>query len=742
MTILRNIWYSFPFRLVQLHLKKQLFLLFFWLLLIGLITHKIGGPFGINYLFLDPEYMGHVGGLSFLMMGIAFGVFVIVFQITSYILNAYRFPFLATLNSPFFSYSMNNSLIPLFFGFIYLLMLARFQSQSELAEGGSTLFNLLAFTAGSMLVFLVAGSYFFTTNKNILHIIGRSFKKGKEVSVAIDKLEELKWEKVQQRMRVWQVSNFISRRFRIRPVRGVDHYDERDLLAVFRQHHTNAIMVELMALAFLVFLGYFIDNPLFMIPAGASLMILLATLMMLIGAFSYWTAGWRSTVFILLMIFVSLLIRFNIVSYQNPAYGLDYSGEKPAYNARVLSHLNTPQTMLDDQASTLQILNQWKAKFPNKKPKMIFINASGGGLRAALWSMQVLRMTDSMSQRQLMKHTILMAGASGGMLGVAYFRELVLENQLDKKVNPFDKKHLIDIAGDLLNPVTFAIAVNDLFYPWRKFNYGSYTYRKDRAYMFEKQFNLNTHFRLDKPLIAYRKPEREARIPMLILTPTIIQDERKLYISPQKLSYLSCPAGKIIDTSVNMIDGVDFGSLLKQQDAYNLRFLTALRMNATYPYIMPTVVLPTRPPLEIMDAGIRDNFGMETSVRFIFNFKDWIKENTSGVIFISINSVNKEMLSDDAENNRNIITQLFSPIGNLYNNWPEIQHYNQLYLAQYAREWLDGKLEFIAFNYIPGKIDRAASLSWHLTTREKQDIQNAFYLDANQASMSKLLKAL
>ena len=686
--------------------------------------------------------MGHVGVLSFLMMGIAFGVFVIVFQITSYILNAYRFPFLATLTSPFLSYSINNSIIPLFFGLIYLIMIGRFQSQSELAEGGNTLFNLLAFIGGSVLIFIITGTYFFSTNKNILHIIGRSFKKGKSVSVGIERGEELKWENVQKRMRVWRVSNFISRTLHLRLVRSVDHYDERDLLAVFRQHHTNAIIVELLALAFLVFLGVFIDNPIFMIPAGASLLILLATLMMLIGAFSYWTAGWRSTVFILLLIIISLLIRYNVVTYQNPAYGLNYSGQKPEYNANALRKLNSAQTMKEDQQATLEILNNWRAKFSGEKPKMLFVNASGGGLRAALWSMQVLRMSDSISRQRIMKETMLMTGASGGMLGEAYFRELIREKQTGENIDPYSEKHLNDLAGDLLNPVTFAIAVNDLFYPWRKFKYGQYTYRKDRAYMFEKQFNQNTSHRLDKALVAYREPEQNASIPMLIITPTIIQDERKLYISPQKLSYLSCPAGNIIDTSVSMIDGVDFGTLLEKQDAYNLRFSTALRMNATYPYIMPTVILPTRPPLEIMDAGIRDNFGIETSVRFIFNFKDWIKENTSGVVIISINSVNKEMLSDGSEGSRNIFTQLFNPIGNLYNNWPEIQHYNQLYLAQYAREWLDGKLEFIEFNYIPEKTDQAASLSWHLTTREKQDILDAFKLPSNKHSMDKLLKAL
>jgi len=197
-----------------------------------------------------------------------------------------------------------------------------------------------------------------------------------------------------------------------------------------------------------------------------------------------------------------------------------------------------------------------------------------------------------------------------------------------------------------------------------------------------------------------------------------------------------------VDTSINMIDGIDFGALLHDADAYNLRFTSALRMNATYPYILPNVFLPTHPPVEIMDAGIRDNFGLETSVRFIFNFIDWINEHVNRVIILNINSVNMEMLDYKLEEKQNIFKRLFNPVGNLYKNWTEIQHYNQLYLAQYASRWLNGRLEFIEFNYIPTKSDQTASMSLHLTTREKQDILQAIDLPLNQRSLKKLQQLL
>ena len=72
-----------------------------------------------------------------------------------------------------------------------------------------------------------------------------------------------------------------------------------------------------------------------------------------------------------------------------------------------------------------------------------------------------------------------------------------------------------------------------------------------------------------------------------------------------------------------------------KQDPYSIRMLTALRMNATFPIVLPNVWLPSEPVIDVMDAGLRDNYGQETTLRFLSSFDDWIKENTSGVLIIT-----------------------------------------------------------------------------------------------------------
>jgi hypothetical protein len=83
-------------------------------------------------------------------------------------------------------------------------------------------------------------------------------------------------------------------------------------------------------------------------------------------------------------------------------------------------------------------------------------------------------------------------------------------------------------------------------------------------------------------------------------------------------------------------DAVDFNSFFQKQGSMNISILSALRMNATFPYVLPNVWLPTNPIIDVMDAGIRDNFGQETCLRFIEVFKDWLQANTSKVVLLQI----------------------------------------------------------------------------------------------------------
>ena len=72
----------------------------------------------------------------------------------------------------------------------------------------------------------------------------------------------------------------------------------------------------------------------------------------------------------------------------------------------------------------LRILENWKKNQKEEKPLLLIINTSGGGSRSAAFTMNMLQKLDQQNGGHLMDKTFMITGASGGMFGAAYFREL------------------------------------------------------------------------------------------------------------------------------------------------------------------------------------------------------------------------------------------------------------------------------------------------------------------------------
>ena len=161
-------------------------------------------------------------------------------------------------------------------------------------------------------------------------------------------------------------------------------------------------------------------------------------------------------------------------------------------------------------------------------------------------------------------------------------------------------------------------------------------------------------------------------------------------------------------------------------------------MSATFPYIMPTIELPTEPTLEIIDAGMRDNYGIKTSLRYLFQFKDWVNENTSGVVVIQVR-YGKQQAQIKAKGNSNSLFQnLTSPFGSIYGNLFNIQDYNNIASVNYANGWMNEKVEVIDF-VLSSAEDKPISLSWHLTAQEREKVMKSIYEKGNQKAANKVL---
>lgn len=740
-----DIIYSFPVQLLFLHLRNNLLLIGMWVLVLLLLTGKFANLYGVKFLFLSPEYMGEVGFKSFFILGAAFGGFFMTWNLTTYLLDAHHFPFLASMKRPFTKFILNNFIVPVTFLSFYFTYTIWFQRYFEYWSASVIGINCLAFLLGFVLLLLCSSAYFRFTNKDIFNFSKNiTGKKTPELvenmapSRRIDSIYNIKTGNVK-----WRVDTYITEKFRLRIVRSVAHYDMKLLLSVFKQNHLNALIVQLMSLVGLITLGYLIDEPFFRIPAGASIFLICSIVIALSGAITYWFDRWRITVFVLLLVSINYLTKYESFNHKNKAYGLNYEVPPTDYSYADLQEICKPENVAEDIQETTQVLENWKNKFPDEeKPKMVIVCVSGGGLRAAAWAMQVLQQSDKLLGGELLPHTTLVTGASGGMLGTAYLRELYLKKNQGEDVDIYDRKYIDNISKDLLNSIGFTIVTNDLFLPWTNFEVDGKKYKKDRGYIFEKQLNENVEQVFTKRLKDYKQPEMDAQIPMIYLTPSIVNDGRRMIISPHGVSYMTiAPIGVDRPDAVE-IDAVDFGRMFEKQGAQNMRFSTGLRMNATYPYILPNIYLPSKPSIEVMDAGFRDNYGINSATRFIHVFKDWILENTSGVVLLQISSqVKVEEIA--AKDDQGAIEAILNPLG-IAGQILMLQDYEQDTNLGFIYDLL-GRDKFDVVRYIYHPKDEKkerASISFHLTSKEKDDVMQSYFLEQNDEKIERLKKAL
>ncbi|HMU76747.1 MAG TPA: hypothetical protein PKA86_02890 [Bacteroidia bacterium] len=714
---LKIFWLSFPVQLVIMHVKKSQLLLVYWLILFACVTQNFGNRFGIPYLFLDPEYMGKVSWLAFFIIGICLGVFIMAYNISSYMLNSFRFPFLACLYKTFEKYCYNNAVLPVMFILTYIGGIYYFQLKNQLLPISIVTIQVLALLMGVGFVIFSTLKYFQHTNKDIYKLFGVATHDGDHDNVKfVSPIRDNKLKR--QRRRGWKVETYLTFPFKLRLVRSTSHYKSFMLASVFRQNHINAAVLEMIIFLLFILLGLFRDYSVFRIPAGGSILLLFTMIIMIGGVFRYWLRGWAYTALVGLFILINFLSGLEVFNFKNKAYGLNYDGAQPEYSIPKMEEILSHYRLQKDYETGLVSLNNWKKKWHDagvEKPKLVVLSVSGGGVRSALFTFNAMLELDSALNGQLLRYTQFISGSSGGLIGASYYRELFLRNKGSQKI--FEKKetYLKNISKDVLNATAFSFIISDLFLNFQQFSYHGKTYLKDRAYAFEEQLNENTGHIMDKQLSEYYLPELKSEIPRLVICPTVVNDGRFIVISPLPSTYL-LKSKNNSNFKEAIPDGVDMMTFFEKQGAGNLRYLSALRMNATFPYIMPAAQMPSEPSFQVMDAGVRDNYGVQTSVRYLIAYRQWIKENTSGVVFVQIRDNNKYEQSK-MRTIKSLWEKVMSPFKNLSSNFIVMQDYVNDSFSEYLKTIYGRQIRFIDLQ-MNQKEDRV-SLSWHLTQKEK-----------------------
>jgi hypothetical protein len=727
----------FPFVLLVHHLKYNLLGLFYWVLFFLLISDKIGVGFGLSYLFLSPEYEGNTSFFSFLLIGFSFGGLTMAFHSYSYMRLASRFPFLAMVNKPFVRFCINNSIIPVIFIIYFLIRIISFQRIEEFESWT----NIFFFSAGVLIGFFlfvgISQLYFFPINKNLFEL--NRFRE--DTSTRSDR-----WLRFGKGYRVkvkgsgrQRLYFYVGRGLRIQQCRSTKHYAQSLLQSVFDQNRVSTTVFEITTILTYVLIGLFGGKAFLDVPAGMSVVLLMTIILMLLSTLMTWLRVWAYPVIILAFLVMNIFSKGGkIFQFQTQAYGLSYKKSDLYSDSLIYTLSKDTKLRCSDYQRYLAYLENWKKQTGEEKPLLVVVNTSGGGSRSASWVYQVLRVCDSLTSFKSSRHIAMITGASGGMVGASYYRSLLLENYQTGKVKFNDKRYFEEIARDLLNKLSFAASTNDLFFRYQsRFEDSGYSY--DRAMAFEANLNENTGERLNKPLSYFRNFEQQGVIPNVILTPSVVNDGRRVMISSLGLSFLMDSAAPAPETN-RIQENVDLYGLLKSQDAKELRLSSALRMNATFPYVLPMTSLPTIPEIELMDAGARDNFGTKITVRWLMKLESWIAKNTSGVVILQIRD-NKRVMYQEQTPSFGLFDKFTAPVSNVFTNFPRIQDYDQGALLNLVLEKYNVPVRIVNLNLRELQKDRI-SLSWHLTKHEKLKVLAAISRSSNVKEFAKYKELL
>jgi hypothetical protein len=734
---LQTLYRFLPVQLFLLHFRKYQMILIFWIMLFAVVTGNFATHFGAISLFLSPEYLGKISVGSFFLLGGATALFAMSWHITTFIIHSKRVPFLGATRHSFLKYCINNSIIPLSYLIVYGILAARYMSVNESAGTGTIIYMLFGFYMGYIIFLLFSFLYFFRADRNILKVVLSTIANPSVIR------EFIPYDSLDNEFDMVRAESYFDNIFKIEKIKTPYEYNHRFLTTVLRRHHRNAVFAIFLAIILLLIMGIFMDEPVLRIPAGAGFLLLFSVVMTAVGAFKYFLRSWEIIGWLLVFGLAGMMAKHKIFDLRSIAYGMKYESKTaPQYNYENIKHIFTDSLYQRDKRLEINRLEKWnKARSGSQgnsgKQPLVIISVSGGGSRAAYWTFRCLQYADSLTEGRLFRNTVFISGASGGMIGAAYWRSVQTQYALGKIRNPYQSFYQNNVGKDLLNAVIFSLACVDLISPFNKITVAGRRYSKDRGYAFDKELAANTEGMLDYRLKDYRALEAEAVSPMMVVNGTIINDGRKLLISPQPVSFLARSENSL-DKEFPLIDAIDYGHFFKDNDPYNLQIMSALRMSATFPIVLPVVKLPSSPEMNIMDAGLRDNFGFECGMRYLHTFRSWLNENTRDIIFLQIRDTRDYEPSIGDEGN-SMSAMIFDPLFSIQQKWSSFQTYHQTYTLDYVKETFpDGNLHIICLQYIPQNKDKSVALNFHLTGKEKQDLMQSVFNPENQQKFEEL----
>ncbi len=445
------------------------------------------------------------------------------------------------------------------------------------------------------------------------------------------------------------------------------------------------------------------------------------------------------------------------------------------------------------------VLTAWKeanARTDGEKPKLVIVTVSGGGIRSEVWTATVLNTLDK-NLTDFSKSIRIITGASGGMVAASDFVGSMTRGGLQWRdghqpiPNPADVEAGKKAGEGYLTRNQLDSVIGQMIYSDIPGSLNPFPRKADRGRTLEKSWariardaGAGTPSPFERSIRELAAGEAAGWRPSIVFTPMMVEDGRRLLISNLDLSFVTRNVSALLmeenrrkikhaayevnatDRLINRADdllslsAVEFYRIFP--DAWQFSVGTATRMSASFPWVAPAVSIPTIPPRRIVDAGYYDNFGVNLAALWLAEMREWLIQNTSGVLLVQIRDHESQSRRTDIDfdvekgKDASTVRRVFDTITNgvFDRNVGHVLHpiLTPLSGAATARSWTmsfrnDEQVELLDelfnakdteenafFRTIVFECPVEASLSWNLSEEEVVNITSGFGAKAPESN--------
>ncbi|MDZ8096480.1 MAG: hypothetical protein RMZ42_31760 [Nostoc sp. DedQUE05] len=469
-------------------------------------------------------------------------------------------------------------------------------------------------------------------------------------------------------------------------------------------------------------------------PALLYVLLIISIVTLFYGGATFYFDYFRVPV---LVIFIS----FSVVSYV--AFDVDHwfqvnEFKKKEDNKKVDSDSNNFHKILDK-----------RLQHQEGERTLVIICASGGGIQASGWTVQVLSGLQELLGKSFTKAIGLISAVSGGSVGTMYYLDYFnkdgfleeSEREISNKTKTKVTASFYAATKDSLDAVGWGLVYLDL---WRFIGLPFLVHRKcDRGTAIETDWQGEMKDREKiKTFRTWRKQIFDGEIPIPVFNATFVENGWRFLMTP--VTFGNVPEKKYID----------FNSLFKD---YDMNVVTAARLSATFPYVSPICRSSVNIPkhnYHVADGGYFDNSGFVTAAEWLDeHLNEWSDENNLNIKRVLILQINPFPESDSTENVEGNGGWFMATLGPLLAMFkvrdPVLASRNAKEADLLVKKW-ENKVDIQYFPiFFPSESENAVSkfykdgryrppLSWRLTDREKEAIKEGWEAIKTKENIKKI----